>query len=61
MVDDFECEASATEIDLNIPTRRVLRGLDGVVAKRGYPMTMRMDNGPVLVYLVQDSRLRTIT
>ena len=49
VVDDFNREALATEIDLNIPAQRVSRGLDRIVANRGYPLKMRMDNGPELV------------
>ena len=33
------------EIDLNIPAQRVVRVLDRIVANRGYPLMMRMDNG----------------
>lgn len=41
----------AIEIDLNIPAQRVVRGLDRIVVNRGYPLKMRMDNGPELVSL----------
>ena len=51
MVDDFNREALAIEIDLNIPAQRVVRVLDRIVANRGYPLKMRMDNGPELVSL----------
>lgn len=51
MVDDFNREALAIEIDLNIPARRVIRVLDRIVANRGYPLKMQMDNGPELVSL----------
>ena len=49
VVDDFNREALAIEIDLNIPAQRVVRVLDRIVANRGYPRKMRMDNGPELV------------
>lgn len=52
VVDDFNREALAIEIDLKIPAHRVLRVLDRIVANRGYPLKMRMDTGPVLVSLV---------
>ncbi|HBQ1221632.1 IS3 family transposase [Klebsiella pneumoniae] len=52
VVDDFNREALAIEIDLNIPAQRVIRVLDRIVANRGYPLKMRMDNGPELVSLV---------
>lgn len=50
VVDDFNREALAIEIDLNIPAQRMV--LDRTVANRGYPLKMRMDNGPELVSLV---------
>ena len=46
VVDDFNREALAIEIDLNIPAQRVIRVLDRLVGNR-----MRMDNGPELVSL----------
>lgn len=46
VVDDFDRESLAIEIDLNITTQRVVRVLDRIVANRGYPLKMRMDNGP---------------
>ncbi len=49
MVDDFNREALAIEINRNIPAQRIIRVLDRIVANRGYPLKMRMDNGPELV------------
>lgn len=51
VVDDFNREALAIEIDLNIPAQRMVRVLDRIVANRGYPLKMRMDNGPELISL----------
>ncbi|ROR14523.1 putative transposase [Erwinia sp. JUb26] len=51
VVDDFNREALAIEIDLNIPAQRVVLVLDRIVANRGYPLKMRMDNGPELISL----------
>ena len=45
VVDDFNREAIEIEIDLNIPAQRVIRVLDRIVANRGYPLQLRMDNG----------------
>lgn len=42
VVDDFNREALAIEIDLTIPAQRVVRLLDRIVANRGYPLKMRM-------------------
>lgn len=51
VVDDFNREALTIEIDLNIPAQRVVRMLGRIVATRGYPLKMRMDNGPELISL----------
>ena len=50
-VDDFNREALAIEIDLNIPAQRVIMVLDRLIANRGYTLKMRMDNGPEFVSL----------
>lgn len=49
VLDDFNREALAIEIDLNLPAPRVIRVLERIVAWRGYPNKLRMDNGPELV------------
>lgn len=46
VVDDFNREALAIEIDLNLPTQRVIRVLNRISAWRGYPAQLRCDNGP---------------
>ena len=48
MVDDFNREALAIEVDLSLPAERIIRVLDRVAAWRGYPAKIRMDNGPEL-------------
>jgi len=48
VVDDYNREALAIEVDLNLPAQRVIRVLDRVAAWRGYPAKLRMDNGPEL-------------
>lgn len=53
-MDDFNHEALTIEIDLNIPAQRVVRGLDKIVANLGYPLKMRMDNGPKLISLTPE-------
>ena len=45
MLDDFNREALAVEIDLDIPAQRVIRVVDRIVTSRGYPLKRRMDNG----------------
>ncbi|OBT09343.1 transposase [Vibrio sp. UCD-FRSSP16_10] len=51
LLDDFNREILAVEIDLSLPTVRVLRVLEQVVAWRGYPQKIRMDNGPEFISL----------
>jgi len=49
VVDDFNREALAIEIDLSLPSQRVIRVLERIVAWRGYPNQLRMDNGPEFI------------
>lgn len=56
MVDDFNREALAIELDLNIPAQWVVRVLGRIVANRGYTLKMRMDNGPELISLTLAQR-----
>jgi putative transposase len=49
VVDDFNREALAIEVDLNLPAERVVRVLDRVALWRGYPQRLRLDNGPELI------------
>jgi putative transposase len=51
VVDDINREALSIEIDLNIPAQRIVRVLDRIIANRGCPLKMRMDNGLELVSL----------
>lgn len=53
VVDDFNREALSIEIDLNPPALRVVRVLDRIAANRGYPVMLRMDNGPESISLAQ--------
>lgn len=46
VVDDFNREALAIEIDLSLPAPRVIRVLDRVSLFRGYPEKLRADSGP---------------
>lgn len=48
VVDDYNREVLAIEVDLNLPAQRVIRVLDRIAAWRGYPAKIRMDNGPEL-------------
>ena len=49
VIDDFNREALAIEIDTSLPSGRVVRVLNTVAAWRGYPRRLRMDNGPELI------------
>ena len=49
MVDDYNREALAIEVDLSLPAARVIRVLERIVAWRGYPAKIRMDNGPEFI------------
>lgn len=49
VVDDFNREVLAIEIDLNLPAPRIIRVLERIIAWRGYPTKLRMDNGPEFI------------
>lgn len=49
VVDDFNREGLAIEVDFNLPAARVKRTLDRIAAERGYPGKLRLDNGPELI------------
>ena len=51
VVDDYNREALAIEVDLSLPSVRVVRVLERIVAWRGYPVKIRMDNGPEFISL----------
>lgn len=51
VLDDFNREALSIDIDLNLPAERVIRTLERIVAWRGYPAKLRMDNGPEFMSL----------
>jgi len=52
VVDDFNREVLAIEIDLSLPAARVVRVLERIVSVRGYPGKIRMDNGPEFISTV---------
>lgn len=49
VLDDFNRECLAVEVDTSLPAARVVRTLDRIAAWRGYPAKLRMDNGPELI------------
>lgn len=46
VIDDFNREALRIDIDLSLPSERVVRALDQIIEWRGKPLTIRSDNGP---------------
>jgi putative transposase len=48
VVDNFTRECLALEVDSCFSSQRVTRVLDNVIAQRGTPKALRMDNGPEL-------------
>lgn len=51
VVDDYNRECLAIEVDTNLPAARVIRVLNRISAWRGYPLKLRLDNGPELISL----------
>ncbi|AJI81130.1 integrase core domain protein [Yersinia enterocolitica] len=49
VVDDFNREALAIDVDLNIPAHRVVRIVERLSAERGYPAFIRSDNDPEFI------------
>jgi putative transposase len=48
VVDNFTRECLALEVDTSFASQRVTRVLDSIVAQRGAPKALRLDNGPEL-------------
>lgn len=49
VIEDFNRESLAIEADTSLPTLRVIRVLERLVAERGVPANLRMDNGPEFI------------
>jgi len=49
VVDDFNREALAIEVDFSLTAERVVRVLERIAAVRGYPLKLRSDNGPEFI------------
>ena len=49
IIDDFNRESLAVEVDTSLPSLRVIRVLDQLVAERGKPANIRCDNGPEFI------------
>lgn len=46
VLDDFNREALSIEVDLSLPSIRVIRALERIIEWRGKPKAIRCDNGP---------------
>jgi putative transposase len=49
VIDEFNREALGIEVDFLLPSERVVRSLDQIIAWRGKPSIIRADNGPELI------------
>ena len=49
VLDDYNREALAIEIDFSLPTERVMRTLDQILEWRDKPEQLRVDNGPEFI------------
>ena len=49
VIDDFNRESLSLEADSSLPTLRVIRVLERLVAERGKPSNIRCDNGPEFI------------
>lgn len=49
VIDDFNRESLAIEVDTSLPALRVIRVLDRLIAERGEPANIRTDNGPEFI------------
>jgi len=49
VIDDYNREGLGIEVDLSLPSLRVIRALDQIIEWRGKPSVIRCDNGPEYV------------
>lgn len=49
VMDDFNRESLAVEVDTSLPSLRVIRVLQTLISKRGKPANIRTDNGPEFI------------
>jgi len=49
VMDDFNRESLAIEVDTSLPSLRVIRVLEKLIAERGCPANIRCDNGPEFI------------
>ncbi len=46
VINDFNCEALGIDIAVSLPAGKVTRYLGNLAEYDGYPLTIRVDNGP---------------
>ena len=46
VIDDYNREGLSIEVDLSLPSARVMRALEHIMEWRGKPKAIRCDNGP---------------
>lgn len=49
VIEDFNRESLAIEVDTSLPSLRVIRVLERLIAERGKPANIRCDNGPEFI------------
>ena len=49
IIDDFNRESLAVEVDTSLPSLRVIRVLERLISQRGKPANLRCDNGPEFI------------
>jgi len=49
VIDDYNREGLAIDVDLSMPSARVIRSLEQIIEWRGRPAAIRLDNGPEYV------------
>lgn len=49
IIDDFNRESLAIEVDTSLPAMRVIRVLERLIEYRGKPQSIRVDNGPEFI------------
>jgi putative transposase len=49
IIDDYNRESLAIEVDTSLPSLRVIRVLERLIAQRGCPANIRCDNGPEFI------------
>ncbi len=49
VIDDYNRESLAIEIDTSLPALRVIRALQNLIQRRSKPKTIRVDNGPEFI------------